>query len=108
VGKARALELICTARSINSAEMSQFGIVQGVYPRESFRDSVAKMAQTIAENGPLAVQGAKRIMATRQEPGTRAARELSDALRHALEWSQDVDEGMAAHKQNRKPKFVGK
>ena len=108
VGKARALELICTTRTINSAEMSQFGVVQGVYPRESFQDSVAKMAQTIAENGPLAVQGAKRIMATRQEPGTRAARELSDALRHALEWSQDVDEGMAAHKQNRKPKFVGK
>ena len=108
VGKARALELICTARTISSAEMGQFGIVQGVYPRESFKDSVAKMAQTIAENGPLAVQGAKRIMATRQEPGARAARELSDALRHALEWSQDVDEGMAAHKQNRKPKFVGK
>jgi len=47
-------------------------------------------------------------VAARQEPGFRAARELSDALRHALEWSQDVDEGIAAHKEGRKPRFSGK
>jgi hypothetical protein len=47
-------------------------------------------------------------MAVRQEPGSRAARELSDALRHALEWSHDVDEGLAAHRQNRQPQFKGR
>lgn len=108
VGKARALELICTAREIDSDEMHRLGLVQGVHPQASFKEAVAKIAQTIAGNGPLAVRGAKRIMATRQEPGTRSARELSDALRHALEWSQDVDEGMAAHKEGRKPHFIGR
>jgi len=108
VGKARALDLICTAREIDSAEMNQLGLIQGLYSQASFRDEVSKIAHTIANNGPLATRGAKRIMATRQEPGTRAARELSDALRHALEWSQDVDEGMAAHQANRKPNFVGR
>ena len=108
VGKARALELICTAREIDSAEMNQLGLVQGVHPQASLKDAVAKIAQTISNNGPLAIRGAKRIMATRQEPGTRAARELSDALRHALEWSQDVNEGMAAHKESRKPNFIGR
>jgi enoyl-CoA hydratase/carnithine racemase len=88
--------------------MHQLGLVKGVHSQASLKDAVAKIAQTIAGNGPLAVRGAKRIMATRQEPGTRAARELSDALRHALEWSQDVDEGMAAHKENRKPHFIGR
>lgn len=108
LGKARALELICTAREIDSAEMHQLGLVQGVYQSASLSTEVAKLAQTIANNGPLAIRGAKRIMAVRQEPGLRAARELSDALRHALEWSQDVDEGMAAHKQNRFPNFLGR
>jgi enoyl-CoA hydratase/carnithine racemase len=108
VDKARALELICTAREIDCAEMTQLGLVQGMYPKATLRDEVAKIARTIAGNGPLATRGAKRIMATRQEPGTRAARELSDALRHALEWSQDVDEGMAAHKEGRKPHFQGR
>jgi enoyl-CoA hydratase/carnithine racemase len=88
--------------------MNQLGLVQGLHPQASLRDAVAKIAQTIADNGPLAVRGAKRIMAARQEPGTRAARELSDALRHALEWSKDVNEGMAAHKEGRKPKFIGR
>ena len=74
VGKARALELICAAREIDSAEMNQLGLVQGVHPKASLKDAVAKIAQTIVNNGPLAVRGAKRIMATRQEPGTCAAR----------------------------------
>jgi enoyl-CoA hydratase len=44
----------------------------------------------------------------REEPGFRAARELSDALRHALEWSADVDEGIAAHREGRAPRFTGR
>lgn len=108
VGKARALELVCTGREVGSAEMLQLGLVQGLYPQAALRAEVAAIAQTMANNGPLAVRGAKRIMAVRQEPGLRAARELSDALRHALEWSRDVDEGMAAHQQNRRPQFEGR
>jgi len=39
---------------------------------------------------------------------TASARALSDALRHALEWSRDVDEGMAAHREGRAPRFTGR
>jgi enoyl-CoA hydratase/carnithine racemase len=108
VGRARALELMCTARQIDSAEMNALALVQGVHPTQTLRQEVGRIAQQIAGNGPLAVRGAKRIMAVRQEPGSRAARELSDALRHALEWSHDVDEGLAAHQQNRRPQFKGR
>jgi enoyl-CoA hydratase/carnithine racemase len=108
VGKARALELICTGREIDAAEMERIGLVQAVYPPERFAAAVRDTATRIAANGPLAVRGAKRIIAARQEPGFRAARELSDALRHALEWSRDVDEGIAAHRENRKPRFTGR
>jgi len=108
VGKARALELIATGREIDSQEMLRLGIVLDVFPAAEFMDRVRAIATRISESGPLAVRGAKRIAAARQEPGFRAARELSDALRHALEWSEDVDEGIAAHKENRKPRFSGK
>jgi enoyl-CoA hydratase/carnithine racemase len=108
VGKARALELICTGREIDAAEMERLGIVQGVFPQDRLLAEAKSLASRIAASGPLAVRGAKRIMAARQEPGFRAARELSDALRSALEWSQDVDEGIAAHRENRKPKFTGR
>jgi enoyl-CoA hydratase/carnithine racemase len=108
VGRARALEMICTGRQVDAAEMERVGLVQGVYPRESFLESVGAIARRIADSGPLAVRGAKRIAAARQESGFRAARELSDALRAALEWSADVDEGIAAHRENRRPRFTGR
>ena len=108
VGRARALELICTGREIDAAEMERLGLVQAVHPRETFALALAATARRIASSGPLAVRGAKRIVALRQEPGFRAARELSDALRRALEWSRDVDEGMAAHREGRKPRFLGR
>jgi enoyl-CoA hydratase/carnithine racemase len=108
IGKARALELICTGRDVDAAEMERIGLVQAIYPREQLAATVAATARRIAANGPLAVRGAKRIVTARQEAGFRAARELSDALRHALEWSRDVDEGMAAHRDNRQPRFSGR
>ena len=107
VGRARALEMICTGRLIDANELERIGLVQAVYPPESFAKSVADIARRIGDNGPLALRGAKRIAGTRQEPGFRAARDLSESLRDALEWSQDVDEGIAAIRENRKPRFQG-
>ncbi|MBM3528862.1 MAG: enoyl-CoA hydratase/isomerase family protein [Alphaproteobacteria bacterium] len=108
VGKARALELICTSRSVDSAEMERLGLVQHVYPSERLAAEVRALAERIASAGPLATRGAKRIMAARLDPGLPAARELSDALRYAIEWSDDVDEGIAAHREGRKPRFTGR
>jgi enoyl-CoA hydratase len=107
VGRGRALELICTGREVDAAEMEKIGIVQHVYPAERLQAAALDLAGRIAAAGPLAIRGAKRIMATRTEPGLSAARELSDALRHALEWSADVDEAIAAQKEGRKPRFIG-
>lgn len=47
-------------------------------------------------------------MNVRMVSGFTAARALSDALRHALEWSRDVDEGLAAHREGRQPRFTGR
>ncbi len=108
VGHGRALELIATGREIDAATMERIGFVEYVYPAGELWNAAMEMARQIGANGPLATRGAKRIMRVRREPGFKAARELSDALRHALEWSQDVDEGMAAHRENRAPKFIGR
>lgn len=108
VGHGRALELICTGREIGAAEMERIGLVEGVHPRGAVRRAALDMARRIGGSGPLATRGAKRIMRLRREPGFRAARELSDALRQALEWSADVDEGIAAQRENRAPRFTGR
>lgn len=108
VGRARALELICTGREVAAEEMERIGLVLGVHPGERLMTEAHALARRIGESGPLATRGAKRIMTTRAGSGFAAARALSDALRHALEWSQDVDEGIAAHREGRKPRFTGR
>ena len=108
VGRARALELMCTGREIDAAEMERLGLVLSVYPSERLLAEATALAAQIAASGPLATRGAKRIVTTRLYGGFGEARALSDTLRHALEWSQDVDEGMTAHHEGRLPRFTGR
>jgi enoyl-CoA hydratase/carnithine racemase len=108
VGRARALELICTGREVAAAEMERLGLVLSVYPGARLLPGAQTLAARIAASGPLATRGAKRIMNVRDAAGFAAARALSDALRSALEWSHDVDEGMAAHCEGRAPRFTGR
>lgn len=108
VGHAHALELIATSKEIDAWEMERIGFVQHIHPKGTVLAAALKTAQAIGANGPLATRGAKTIARARQEPGFRAARELSDKLRYALEWSHDVDEGLAAAQLGRPANFIGK
>ena len=108
VGRARALELICTGREIDAAEMLRLGLVLAVHPADRLRAEAHALAAQIGASGPIAIRGAKRIMSVRRAEGFAAARMLSDRLRHQLEWSRDVDEGMAAHREGRPPHFTGR
>jgi enoyl-CoA hydratase/carnithine racemase len=107
VGMGRALELLCTGREIDAPEMERIGLVDRMVASDAVHATLDEMARTIAENGPLATKGAKQIARMREASGFAAARRLSDELRAALEWTKDVDEGIAAVREGRKPKFTG-
>lgn len=108
VGHGRAMELIATGRSITVSEMASYGLVEHVFPQAKLRSAAHEMAETIAANGPLATRGAKQIARERHRGGFQAACDLSDKLRRDLEWSEDVDEGIAAHREGRAPNFKGR
>ncbi|WP_022720876.1 enoyl-CoA hydratase/isomerase family protein [Rhodopseudomonas sp. B29] len=107
VGMGRALDLLCTGREIEAREMSGIGLVNEVIERSMLHDVVAAKARAIADHGPLATKGAKRIAREREAAGFAAARKLSDDMRAALEWTADVDEGIAAVREGRAPVFKG-
>jgi enoyl-CoA hydratase/carnithine racemase len=108
VGMGRALELLCTGREIDAWEMERIGLVERVVAPDQVHATLDELAQTIAANGPLATKGAKRIARMRGASGFLAARKLSDELRAALEWTDDVDEGIAAVREGRPPRFTGR
>jgi enoyl-CoA hydratase/carnithine racemase len=108
VGMGRALDLLCTGREISAQEMERIGLVDRLVVQDAVHVTLDEMARAIAENGPLATKGAKRIARMREASGFAAARSLSDELRAALEWTSDVDEGIAAVREGRKPRFTGR
>jgi enoyl-CoA hydratase/carnithine racemase len=108
VGKQRALEIICTGRVLDAAELERLGLVLAVHPADQLLAEAQALAARIAASGPLATRGAKRIFAARTSPGFAEARALSDSLRHALEFSADIEEGAAAHREGRRPRFTGR
>jgi len=108
VGRARALELICTGRELTAEEMERFGLTLETHPADRLLPASRELAGRIAACGPLAIRGAKRIVDLRTAYGFKAARELSDALRHALEWTHDLEEGAAANLEGRAPRFTGR
>lgn len=72
------------------------------------RAEAQHLAARIAASGPPATRGAKRIVTTRLLAGFGEARALPDTIRHAIEWSHDIDEGSAAHREGRPPRFTGR
>lgn len=108
VGMGRALELLCTGREIDAHEMERIGLVERVVAPDAVHATLDELARTIAGNGPLATKGAKRIAKVCSASGFLAARKMSDELRAALEWTEDVDEGIAAIREGRQPRFNGR
>jgi len=108
VGRSRALEIICTARELNADEMQAVGLTLETHSGEGLMKGAHDLAAKIAACGPLAIRGAKRIVNLRGSAGFKAARELSDELRYALESTHDMQEGAAALLEGRPPRFTGK
>lgn len=108
VGLGRAVEILCTGREIGATELERIGLVESIVPRDDVGDAMNELAKAIAENGPLATRGIKKIARTRLSSGFGEARKVSDELRAALEWTDDIDEGIAAAIEMRKPHFTGR
>ena len=97
-------------RATGSPGRAERGAVWGAMsgPPTSKDVTFQREGRVAVVSGPLATRGATRIIGTRLHAGFGEARALSDTLRYAFERSQDVDEGAAAHREARTPRFIGR
>jgi len=108
VGPGWAKWITFTGRRFDAAKAFAIGLVQEVHPADALHDAALRLAQEIAQNAPLAVQGTKRTV------NAWAKRGLTDALRfEAMSTatcfvSDDLLEGYEAGRENRPPRFEGK
>lgn len=111
LGPARAKELFFTGKPVDAERALAIGLVDRLLPPEDAEGAALELAQEIAENAPLAVQGMKRILrlleAAHERGFTLEEREQVDELRRRAFESRDTAEGRAAFLEKRAPRFRG-
>lgn len=104
VGKAKAFELILTAKHVKADEALRIGVLNSVVKDGSAVDEARKMAVTMLKNGPLALE--KAIQAI-NIASSGIDFKVEASLFGDLCSTHDFKEGTSAFLEKRKPDFKG-
>ena len=110
VGKARAIELMCTGRTFTFEEAEEWGIVSHVFDRENFMEQVYDYARQFAppQKASKAVGRIKRAVCSGCEVPFSEGLAIERELQQQLFQSSDATEGLNAYVEKRVPQFTGK
>ena len=105
VGKAKAMEMILTGRTIDAVEAERAGLVARVVPADELLDNARETAATIASMSlPIAMM-AKEVVNAAFETQLAAGIQFERRVFHSTFATADQKEGMLAFVQKRPPEF---
>jgi enoyl-CoA hydratase len=105
IGKAKAMDMVLTARMMDAAEAERAGLVSRVVPADRLMDEALAAAEAInAFSGP-SVMLAKECVNRAFESGLSDGVSYERRVFHALFATEDQKEGMDAFVNKRKPAF---
>jgi enoyl-CoA hydratase len=105
VGKAKAMDMVLTGRTMDAAEAERSGLVSRVVPAATLIDEAVGMALRIAELSRPAVMIAKEAVNRAYETTLAEGIRFERRVFHSLFATEDQKEGMAAFVEKRKPMF---
>jgi enoyl-CoA hydratase len=105
VGKAKAMDMILTGRTMDAAEAERSGLVSRVVPADKLLDEALAVAKRIAEMSRPSVMIAKEAVNRAYETSLAEGVRFERRVFHSLFATEDQKEGMAAFVEKRKPKF---
>jgi enoyl-CoA hydratase len=108
VGKAKAMEMILTGRTIDAVEAERAGLVARVVPTDQLQAEAASVAATIASYSKPSVMVAREAVERALEVGLREGLLFERRAFHALFATEDQREGMQAFLEKRAPEFTGR
>jgi enoyl-CoA hydratase len=108
VGPGHAREMAFRGHLFDAARAQAVNLVNDVYADEKTLDKKAmEMAEEIASNPPLAVQGAKEVMLFDEEVPLNQSLDYNAARSCMIVPSEDLFEAITAYTQKRKGEFKG-
>jgi enoyl-CoA hydratase len=105
VGKAKAMDMVLTARMMDAAEAERVGLVSRVVPADKLRDEALAAAATICALSGPSLMMAKECVNRAFESGLDDGVSYERRLFHSLFATADQKEGMDAFVNKRKPVF---
>jgi len=108
VGRAKAMDMIMTGRTMDAAEAERSGLVARVVGADAAETEVEEVARLIASFSKVAVIAGREAVLRAQECSLSDGVRFERRLFHALFSTADQREGMAAFIEKRKPSFVNR
>lgn len=108
VGAARATELLLTGRTILGEEAARIGMVTEAVAADRVLDTAVQTATLIAANAPIATALTKVALQTGGHASPEEALHWEALAQAATLTTADLQEGIAAAKERRTPRFTGR
>ena len=105
IGYVHAMDLLLTARLIDAAEAARLALVNRVVPAESLMAWALETAERIAANSPSAVQAVKQQISATIAEHARSREALEQELGDRVRASPHFQEGIAAFREKRPPRY---
>jgi crotonobetainyl-CoA hydratase len=104
-----AMDLMLTGRRISAAEAQRMGLINDVVPRAELKARARKLAETVLEGAPLALQASKQVMLRSLDmPDLETAMRAKYPAAERMLASDDAKEGQRAFAEKRKPSWRGR
>lgn len=103
-----AMEIILTGDPVDADTALRIGLVNRVVPADDLVASAMKLAETIANRGPLAVQAARRSILEGLSQGLAGGMMNERDIFFDIMRTEDAVEGATSFAEKRQPRYVGR
>ncbi|MEC3947943.1 enoyl-CoA hydratase-related protein [Sphingobium sp. HWE2-09] len=108
IGRVRAIQLLMTAEKLSAQKACDWGLISQLAEDDKLTDAAWDVAEKLSKGPTLALAGIRRLVGEAGVAELGAALSLERDLQRKIPATLDCQEGNAAFREKRAPRFVGR